>query len=123
MTPDASKGSLQPEHQSAEALYFQRCTWCGTTMYNRVLCPACQGVDLRTERSAGTGTVRHSRVVHRNTPVTRNSSLVEMTEGFIVRGRVLGLPWGVRNGQRVRLFTAKDLIRQEPVFAALEDDV
>ncbi|MEV0176290.1 zinc ribbon domain-containing protein [Streptomyces sp. NPDC050803] len=104
-----------------EAMLFQRCTWCGTAMYHRLLCPVCQGSDLRTERSEGTGTVRHSTVVHRNTPAARNVSLVEMAEGFVVRGRVMGPPIGIHSGDRVRLSQAKDAIRGEPVFQLVDE--
>jgi uncharacterized OB-fold protein len=115
---------LDPVSASADtrdALVYQRCTWCGTAMYQRLLCPVCQGSELRTERSEGTGTVRHSTVVHRNTPAARNVSLVEMSEGFIVRGRVMGPPIGIHSGDRVRLSTAKDPVRGEPVFQLLDE--
>ncbi|MEV5919787.1 zinc ribbon domain-containing protein [Streptomyces pseudogriseolus] len=104
-----------------EAMLFQRCTWCGTAMYHRLLCPVCQGSDLRTERSAGLGTVRHSTVLHRNTPAARNVSLIEMAEGFVVRGRVMGPPIGVHSGDRVRLSTAEDPVRGEPVFQLVDE--
>lgn len=103
------------------AIVYQRCTWCRTAMYHRVLCPVCQGSDLRTERSEGTGTVRHSTVVHRNTPAARNVSLIEMAEGFVVRGRVMGPPIGIHSGDRVRLSTAKDPVRGEPVFQLVDE--
>ncbi|MEV5880600.1 zinc ribbon domain-containing protein [Streptomyces sp. NPDC052101] len=104
-----------------DAIVFQRCTWCGTAMYHRLLCPVCQGSELRTERSEGVGTVRHSTVVHRNTPAARNVSLIEMAEGFVVRGRVMGLPVGIHSGDRVRLSTAQDPVRGEPVFQLLDE--
>ncbi|CAL9321615.1 Zn-ribbon domain-containing OB-fold protein [Streptomyces griseoincarnatus] len=104
-----------------EAMLFQRCTWCGTAMYHRLLCPVCQGSDLRTERSAGFGTVRHSTVLHRNTPAARNVSLIEMAEGFVVRGRVMGPPIGIHSGDRVRLSTAEDPVRGEPVFQLVDE--
>lgn len=104
-----------------DAILFQRCTWCGTAMFHRLLCPVCQGSDLRTERSEGTGTVRHATVVHRNTPSARNVSLVEMAEGFVVRGRVMGPLIGIHSGDRVRLSTAKDPVRGEPVFQLLDE--
>ncbi|UXY32841.1 Zn-ribbon domain-containing OB-fold protein [Streptomyces sp. HUAS TT20] len=104
-----------------DAIVYQRCTWCGTAMYQRLLCPVCQGSELRTERSEGTGTVRHSTVVHRNTPAARNVSLIEMAEGFVVRGRVMGHPVGIHSGDRVRLSTAKDPVRSEPVFQLLDE--
>ncbi len=89
----SAAGVLDPAAtDSKDAILFQRCTWCGTAMYHRLLCPVCQGSELRTERSEGVGTVRHSTVVHRNTPAARNVSLIEMAEGFVVRGRVMGPP-------------------------------
>ena len=113
------------EHRTAEhhkdAIVFQRCTWCGTAMYHRLLCPVCQGSELCTERSEGIGTVRHSTVVHRNTPAARNVSLIEMAEGFVVRGRVMGPPIGIHSGDRVRLSTAKDPVRGEPVFQLVDE--
>jgi uncharacterized OB-fold protein len=107
--------------QDSDAMMFQRCTWCGTAMYHRLLCPVCQGSDLRTERSQGTGTVRHSTVVHRNSPAARNVSLIEMAEGFVVRGRVMGPPIGIHSGDRVRLSQAKDPVRGEPVFQLVDE--
>lgn len=112
---------LDPRTTDSDAMLFQRCAWCGTAMYHRLLCPVCQGSELRTERSEGTGTVRHSTTVHRNTPAARNVSLIEMTEGFVVRGRVIGPPIGIHSGDRVRLSTAKDPVRGEPVFQLLDE--
>ncbi|MFJ8811331.1 Zn-ribbon domain-containing OB-fold protein [Streptomyces sp. NPDC102490] len=111
-------GSRTPE---TEAVFYQRCTWCGTAMYHRVLCPVCRGSELRTERSEGTGTVRHATVVHRNTPAARNVSLIEMAEGFVLRGRVMGPLIGIHSGDRVRLSTAKDPVRGEPVFQLVDE--
>ncbi|MGY6023318.1 Zn-ribbon domain-containing OB-fold protein [Streptomyces spinosirectus] len=117
----SAAGLLDPAARDAETLLFQRCTWCGTSMYHRLLCPVCQGGDLRTEHSEGTGTVRHATVVHRNTPAARNVSLVEMAEGFVVRGRVMGPLIGIHSGDRVRLSTAKDPVRGEPVFQLVDE--
>ncbi|GGI96510.1 Zn-ribbon domain-containing OB-fold protein [Streptomyces brasiliensis] len=115
-------GVLDPgSAELRDALLYQRCTWCGTAMYHRLLCPVCQGSDLRTERSEGTGTVRHSAIAHRNTPAARNVSMVEMAEGFVVRGRVMGPLVGIHSGDRVRLSTAKDPVRGEPVFQLLDE--
>ncbi|MFG2257030.1 Zn-ribbon domain-containing OB-fold protein [Streptomyces mirabilis] len=105
---------------SSDALLFQRCRWCGTAMYHRLLCPVCAGSDLRTETSAGAGVVRHSTIVHRNTPAARNVSLIEMTEGFTVRGRVMGAPADVHSGDRVQLSTAQDPVRSQPVFQLID---
>ncbi|MEU9553962.1 Zn-ribbon domain-containing OB-fold protein [Streptomyces fumanus] len=118
----SATGVLEPGAQDTErGLLFQRCTWCGTAMYHRLLCPVCRGSDLRTERSQGTGTVRHSTVAHRNTPVARNVSLIEMAEGFVVRGRVMGPLIGIHSGDRVRLSTVKDPVRGEPVFQLVDE--
>jgi uncharacterized OB-fold protein len=117
----SAAGVLDPGPSDRDAILFQRCTWCGTAMYHRLLCPVCQGGELRTEHSEGTGTVRHSTVVHRNTPAARNVSLIEMAEGFVVRGRVIGPPIGIHSGDRVRLSTAKDPVRGEPVFQLLDE--
>ncbi|MFF6987586.1 OB-fold domain-containing protein [Streptomyces sp. NPDC010273] len=114
-------GVLDAPAPDGDTIHFQRCTWCGTAMYHRLLCPVCQGGDLRTERSEGTGTVRHSTIVHRNTPAARNVSLIEMAEGFVVRGRVIGPPIGIHSGDRVRLSTAKDPVRGEPVFQLVDE--
>ncbi|MFD4524400.1 Zn-ribbon domain-containing OB-fold protein [Streptomyces sp. NPDC058470] len=102
------------------ALLFQRCHWCGTAMYQRLLCPVCAGSDLRSEASTGTGVVRHSNVVHRNTPAARNVSLIELAEGFTVQGRVMGPPATVHRGDRVQLATAQDAIRRQPVFQIID---
>ncbi|GAA2442405.1 Zn-ribbon domain-containing OB-fold protein [Streptomyces glaucus] len=110
-----------PGAGETDVLLFQRCTWCGTAVYHRLLCPVCRGSDLRTERSEGTGTVRHSTVVHRNSPAARNVSLIEMAEGFVVRGRVMGPPVGIHSGDRVRLSTAQDPVRGEPVFQLVDE--
>ncbi|GHE96623.1 hypothetical protein E5082_23710 [Streptomyces griseoluteus] len=124
-----SAGTAQPVAGSAglltdrpaDSIEYQRCGWCGTAMYHRLLCPVCQGSDLRTERSEGIGTVRHSTTVHRNTPAARNVSLVELAEGFVVRGRVMGPLIGIHSGDRVRLSTAEDPVRGEPVFQLLDE--
>ncbi len=108
------------DEQPGDVLLFQRCHWCGTAMYQRLLCPVCQGSDLRTESSTGSGIVRHSTVIHRNTPAARNVSLIEMTEGFTVRGRVMGSPAAIHSGDRVQLSTAQDPVRRQPVFQLVD---
>lgn len=90
-------------------------------MFHRLLCPVCAGSDLRTERSAGLGVIRHTTVVQRNTPAARNVSLVELAEGFTVRGRVSGPLVAIRTGDRVQLTTAADPVRREPVFKLCEE--
>ncbi|MER5194230.1 Zn-ribbon domain-containing OB-fold protein [Streptomyces sp. NPDC002755] len=117
----SAAGVLDRANADGDTILFQRCTWCATAMYHRLLCPVCQGSDLRTERSEGAGTVRHATVVNRNTPGARNVSLVEMAEGFVVRGRVMGPLIGIHSGDRVRLSTVKDPVRGEPVFQLLDE--
>ncbi|MFF4053679.1 Zn-ribbon domain-containing OB-fold protein [Streptomyces chartreusis] len=118
--PDATSRSPRAESAAAATLYFQRCTWCGTAVYRRLLCPACQNTDLRVEPSMGTGTVRYSRTILSHAPSARNESLIELAEGFVVRGRVMGMSVGIPTGARVQLVTAKDTIRKEPVFRLLD---
>ncbi|MEU5345402.1 zinc ribbon domain-containing protein [Streptomyces sp. NPDC020766] len=104
-----------------ESLFFQRCRWCSTATYHRLLCRACASSDLRTERSVGTGVVRHCTVAHRNTPAARNVSIIAMAEGFTVRGRVKGPLGSVRPGCLVRLCVIEDPVRGEPVFEVRDD--
>jgi uncharacterized OB-fold protein len=99
-------------------LYFQRCRWCHTVMFQRLLCPICASTDLDLELSEGTGTVHRSTVIHRNTSAARTMSLIDMAEGFTVHCRVIGPPDAVRTGARVRLARDVDPARpdQELVF-------
>ncbi|WP_030420453.1 zinc ribbon domain-containing protein [Streptomyces sp. SCSIO 75703] len=120
-TAGSMTGLLDSAAPDSESLVFQRCAWCRTAMYHRLICPVCRGSDLRTERSEGLGTVRHATVVHRNTPAARNVSLIEMAEGFVLRGRVVGPLIGIHSGDRVRLSTAKDPVRGEPVFQLVDE--
>ncbi|WP_413760165.1 Zn-ribbon domain-containing OB-fold protein [Streptomyces sp. MMBL 11-3] len=114
----AAAGTAGP---AEEGLFYQRCRWCGTTMFHRLLCPVCAGSDLRTERSSGLGVIRHTSVVQRNTPGARNVSLVELAEGFTVRGRVSGPLIAIRTGDRVELTTVTDPVRREPVFKLCDE--
>lgn len=77
-------------------LLVQRCRWCGNTAFQRLLCPTCASTDLDEVRSDGTGVI--VRVMR------DDASLVDLSEGFSVRGRVVGaLPMHVRSGARVRV--------------------
>jgi uncharacterized OB-fold protein len=111
----------RPGARHEETLAFQRCRWCGTTMFHRLLCPVCASSDLRTEQSRGTGIVRSTSVVRRNTPAARNVSLIELAEGFTVRGRVKGPFIAIHPGGRVHLTVAEDPVRGEPVFELSDD--
>lgn len=108
--------ALPLEAPATDALYFQRCRWCGSATFHRLLCPICASTDLLTEHSEGTGFVLRTHVAHRNTPSARNVSLIELDEGFTVRGRVMGPFIAIRPGCRVRLHDPEDTVRKEPVF-------
>ncbi|WP_329568017.1 Zn-ribbon domain-containing OB-fold protein [Streptomyces sp. NBC_01361] len=84
----------------ADGLIFQRCTWCGTTMFRRLLCPVCRSTGLTPARSAGEGTVLARRAV---TPGTDDLWPVRMAEGFVVRCQVEGPLHAIRPGVHVRL--------------------
>lgn len=73
-------------------LIHQRCRWCGTASFRRLLCPVCASSDLESELSHSEGVVVRSSVVHRYTRVARNESLVRFPEGFLFRCRVVGVP-------------------------------
>ncbi|MFS8197872.1 Zn-ribbon domain-containing OB-fold protein [Streptomyces sp. CWNU-52B] len=118
---DPETATATAEGSAEEGLLYQRCRWCGSTMFHRLLCPVCAGSDLRTERSAGLGVIRHTTVVQRNTPAARNVSLVELAEGFTVRCRVSGPLVAIRTGDRVQLATPSDPVRREPVFKLCEE--
>ncbi|WP_259294571.1 Zn-ribbon domain-containing OB-fold protein [Streptomyces canus] len=119
-TPDSTTRSTWAHDPGATRLYFQRCTWCGIALYHRLLCPVCQNTDLRIEPSGGTGTVRFSRAILSRSPSARNESLIELAEGFVVRGRIMGPSVGIPLGARVRLVTPSDTVRKEPVFRLLD---
>jgi uncharacterized protein len=98
--------AVTDEAAEDDGLYFQRCRWCGTTMFNRLLCHICASTDFEVERSEGVGVVHRSTVVHRNTTAARNLSLIDLPEGFSVKCRVIGPPEAVRVGDRVQLAEA-----------------
>lgn len=86
------------------ALHFQRCLWCGTAMYQRLLCVGCGSTDLRQEHSEGEGAV----CGHRNITAEAGRWPVLMNEGFVVRCRIVASRWPVRPGDRVRLIETDD---------------
>lgn len=98
----SGRGASSAAREEA-GLPYQRCRWCGTATFRRLLCPACASSDLDPERSAGHGIVVQSTVVHRYTQVARNESVVRFPEGFVFRCRVVGAaPHLVRVGASVR---------------------
>ncbi|WP_394428500.1 Zn-ribbon domain-containing OB-fold protein [Streptomyces sp. SGAir0957] len=82
MTPADEAGTTGFAHQ--------RCRWCGTTSFRRLLCPVCASSDLTTQVSAGPGIVVQTRVVHRGSGVARNEALVRFPEDFVVPCRIVG---------------------------------
>ncbi|MFI2367529.1 Zn-ribbon domain-containing OB-fold protein [Streptomyces sp. NPDC018833] len=97
-------GRVPPDGVRGGELYFQRCRWCRTAAFRRLLCPVCASTDLAWERSAGTGVVRHLAVVGRNTGTPQVLAIIDMREGFWLRSRVIGVsPGTVRVGAVVRL--------------------
>ncbi|MBH5333658.1 OB-fold domain-containing protein [Streptomyces pactum] len=85
-------------------LYFQRCRWCRTAVYHRLLCPVCASPDLDWEHSSGTGVVRQATVVRRSTGTLRTVGLIDMAEGFRLRATLSGVTADhVRPGTVVRL--------------------
>ncbi|WFB10904.1 zinc ribbon domain-containing protein [Streptomyces sp. LX-29] len=96
-------------------LYFQRCRWCRTACFHRLLCPICASTDLTWEHSAGTGAVRHTSVVRRRTGSLRTVATIDMAEGFRLRATLAGVfPDTVRPGTLVRLDAEGLLPQAEP---------
>ncbi|WP_328335702.1 MULTISPECIES: Zn-ribbon domain-containing OB-fold protein [unclassified Streptomyces] len=101
-------GALSGAQQEA-GLPYQRCRWCGTASFRKLLCPVCASSDMDSERSDGHGVVVRSTVVHRYTEVARNESLVRFPEGFVFRCRVVGAaPHLVWVGDHVRPVAGAD---------------
>ncbi|NEB76672.1 hypothetical protein G3I40_15790 [Streptomyces sp. SID14478] len=71
-------------------LLFQRCRWCRTPSFRRVLCPACGSGELDEERSAGLGVVRSVKVVRRHATAPLAVAVVELAEGVRIRATVVG---------------------------------
>ncbi|MFI7382622.1 Zn-ribbon domain-containing OB-fold protein [Streptomyces sp. NPDC049813] len=83
-------GVMAPAPEAGAGFAHQRCRWCGTASFRRLLCPVCASSDLTTEHSTGPGIVVQSRVVHRGSGVARNESLVRFPEDFVVPCRIVG---------------------------------
>ncbi|MEV0097202.1 zinc ribbon domain-containing protein [Streptomyces sp. NPDC050738] len=110
-----------PVVQEETGLVFQRCRWCGTASFRRLLCPVCAASDLESERSDGYGVVVRSSVVNRYTGTARNESLIRFPEGFVFRCRVVGAaPHLVWVGARVRPVSGGDSEAGEVVFELCE---
>lgn len=81
MTPDWTEG--------AAAIVYRRCGGCGRVWYfARDFCPSCDGTDLRTEESAGRGTIyAATEILRAPAPELRplvpyTILLVDLDEGF-----------------------------------------
>ncbi|MHA6797019.1 Zn-ribbon domain-containing OB-fold protein [Pseudonocardia bannensis] len=85
---------------AAGELRLPRCRACdGVHFYPRSACPACGGTDLDWVRSAGTGTVYATTVVHRSfwgdawaDDVPYNVAMIELDEGVRMVSAVVGVP-------------------------------
>ncbi|MEU8874755.1 zinc ribbon domain-containing protein [Streptomyces javensis] len=73
-------------------LYFQRCRWCRTAVFRRLLCPVCGSTDMAEERSDGIGVIHHVTVVGRSAGRPRAMAIIDMHEGFRLRARVSAVP-------------------------------
>jgi uncharacterized OB-fold protein len=79
-------------------LDYQRCRWCHTPSYRRLLCPTCASPDLDTAQSDGLG------IVTRPPHSSQTEAVVQMSEGFTLQGRIVGgLRGSVYPGAQVRL--------------------
>lgn len=101
-------------------LYFQRCRWCHTTTFQRLLCPSCGSTDLAPELSTGEGVISVRRGV---SAAQADLWPVHMAEGFVVRCRVDGPPHAVRPGVRVRLSQDAGVPGRRPVVRLCEEAV
>ncbi|MEV3859884.1 OB-fold domain-containing protein [Streptomyces sp. NPDC050095] len=102
-----------------EPLVFQRCRWCHTPSFRRVLCPACGCGELDEERSAGLGVVRSIKVVRSTAAAPQAVAVVELEEGVRVRSTVIGGPCGpdaVFVGDRVEVIAAPGSAPHRPTF-------
>ncbi|MFF2655179.1 Zn-ribbon domain-containing OB-fold protein [Streptomyces sp. NPDC058045] len=110
-------GPQPPEDARSGELYFQRCRWCRSAVFRRLLCPVCAASDLAWERSAGTGVVRHVSVVGRSTGRPRAIAIVDMDEGFWLSARIATTqPDAVGVGTAVALPADSPADPRQPVF-------
>ncbi|MGW6460655.1 zinc ribbon domain-containing protein [Streptomyces sp. NPDC055078] len=110
-----------PTAPEKSGLIHQRCRWCGTASFRRLLCPVCASSDLEAVHTDGHGVVVRSSVVHRYTGSARNESLIRLPEGFVFRCRVIGAaPHLVWVGARVRPVPGTDPEAGEVVFELID---
>ncbi|MFH8569580.1 Zn-ribbon domain-containing OB-fold protein [Streptomyces sp. NPDC017993] len=98
-------------------LHFQRCCWCNTPSFRRLLCPTCGCTDMAGEPSTGRGVIRRVTVVGRNADEPHALAVIAMNEGFRLRARIIGTPpEHLHQGAPVRLATYAGLRSQELAF-------
>lgn len=121
-SPVSSKTAANAHGSGRDGLYFQRCRWCRTAVFRRLLCPVCASTDFDREPSRGTGVVRRVVSVDRSSGAPRTVALIAMDEGYQLRSTVTGTPpHAVHTGARVRLASETTRERREPVFRLCED--
>ncbi|MBD0709494.1 MULTISPECIES: zinc ribbon domain-containing protein [unclassified Streptomyces] len=116
-------GTAVPADEESAAgteLYFQRCRWCHTTTFQRLLCPTCGSTELSPELSGGEGVISVRRGF-----AAADADLwpVYMAEGFTVRCRVDGPLHAVRPGARVKLASGAGTGGRRPVVRLCEETV
>ncbi|GAA2408406.1 hypothetical protein GCM10010420_40920 [Streptomyces glaucosporus] len=117
--PEAAGDPRTPGH---DGLCFQRCRWCRTPVFRRLLCPVCASTDFDREPGGGTGVVRRVLSVDRSAGAPRTVVLITMDEGYQLRSAVTGTPpHAVHAGARVRLAPETARERRGPVFRLCED--
>lgn len=113
--PATAGDTLAPA--DAGRLTYQRCRWCHTAYFRRLLCPVCASSDVEEVVSDGPGVVVRSSVVRHFTGERHNESLVRFAEGFLLRCRVVGVPpQMVWVGAQVRPVPDADPAAGDPVF-------
>lgn len=101
-------------------LYFQRCGWCQTAVFRRLLCRVCNSTDFAWERSGGIGTIRHVLGPGRSFKRPWTVAIIGMREGFNLRCKVVGAPpLGVHAGAMVYLAADDESDSQDLVFRPL----
>jgi uncharacterized OB-fold protein len=89
------------------ALYFQRCQWCHSASYRRLLCPICGSDDLKCERSSKDGVIRRHGAHRRRPDGSWIDAVIDMAEGFSARFPVISVEYHrPYPGARVHLATA-----------------
>ncbi|MER8161213.1 zinc ribbon domain-containing protein [Streptomyces sp. NPDC094472] len=96
-------------------LYFQRCSWCQTAVFRRLLCPVCASTDCVWERSGGVGVIHHVLVMGRSIRRPWGIAIIGMREEFSLRCKVLGAR-ALHVGTMVRLAAGLESDSQGLVF-------